>query len=357
MLRPAKSALMLAAALAAAPAAAASSLKAVTLNVAASARGRLEQRLAAISAALRDDGDDVAALQEAPGPAAVGRMALASGLTHSAYFDGGWPPGAGLAILSRYPIAQTRTLTYTCRPSPWKLYRRQALANKGALMARVRTPRGPLDVYDTRLIGDSGSARYLTLRLTQIFELSQFVARHSRSRPFLILGDLNMEADAPAYRVLIDLLGLQDACVRDGEDECGLASDEEGPRLDHALLPDGPRAARAEAAFAEPIPGTNLPYSEREGVAAMLSPAAMRLRLGPDPRRKLEALMRVESAIDQMEAQLRLRRARASWIPIYGFAALLRYDRQLAQLSAVRDRVETERIAWLSGRPSAELHG
>lgn len=317
----------------------------------------LSARLPAIAAHVKQAGYDVVALQELWRDEDARALADAAGLAYRARVPRSVLLGTGLAILSRYPIEATRERHFTCSPSIFRLTQGEAFARKGVLMARVETPRGALDVYDLHLVSDYPGSRYFTLRLTQVFEAAQAVERWSRGRPFVILGDLNASPSDPEYRAFIDLLGLQDACLSPGgDDDCGVTDDEDDKRIDGVFLPQGRRrAARARAVLTEPIPGTNLRYSDHEGVAAELGPAVLRRRLDPDRSRRLDALMHIEAAVERMEQELSDRRADRSWIPLYGLIIDWRYARQIAQLDAVRERVETARVLAVEGRDPSSL--
>lgn len=309
------------------------------------------RRMDAIAAEIKSGGYDVVALQEAWFDRDAQRVARAAGLPYLTRLPSPLPMGTGLAVLSRWPVADAKQVHFTSRPGALRPLTGEGVARKGALLARIRTPKGALDVWDVHLIADYPGLRYYTLRLTQVFELAEAVAAESRRRPFVLMGDLNAARDKPEYRVLVDLLGLEDACVRDGGDEC--EPEEEGgkPRIDHVLLPASAHpAARARLAFAEPIPGTNMRYSDHDAVAATAQWSVLRLRMDYDKRRRLEALALVESAIDRLIGELRERRARFSWVPVVGFAVERRCDRQLRQLEAVKVRVQTARALTVEGR-------
>lgn len=338
--------------------AAAAALHVLTLNAAGIpfVHPGLGARLSAIGEHIRASAYDVVALQELWRDKDAARLADAAGLPYRARVDGGLRVGTGLSILSRYPIETTREARFTCSPSLFRLMEGEALASKGVLMARIKTPRGSLDVYDLHLVADYPDSRYFTIRLTQAFEAAQAVERWSKDRAFIVLGDLNASPTDPEYRAFVDLLGLDDACLGGhGDDSCGATNDEDKKRLDQVFVPQGlARAARARSVLAEPIPGTNLRYSDHEGVAADLSPAVLGRRLDFDRRRRLDALMHIEAAIGRMQGELGCRRAARSWIPVYGLVIDWRYERQIQRLEAVRARVETARALTLEGRAAPD---
>lgn len=305
-------------------------------------------RMPAIAARIKAGDYDVVGLQEVWRDRDAQALAQAAGLAYSARFFHRLAVGTGLAILSRYPILETHEIHFSCTPSIFRVTQGEALAGKGALMARVKTPKGDLDVYDVHFVSDYPDSRYFTLRLTQVFELSEAMERWSAGRPVLLLGDLNAGPADPEYRILVDLLGLDDACLDRGTDHCGITDAEDNKRLDHVLLPQGThRIAAAQAFLTEAIPGTTLRYSDHDGVAAVIGEALLRRRLAPEARPRLEALMRVETAVARMVGEMYDREHARSWIPLYGFVLSWRYDRQIARLQSVRGRVESARILTL----------
>ncbi len=290
---------------------------------------------------------DVVAMQEAWRDGDAAELSKASGLPYYARFERGLDVGTGLAILSRWPIVEMSRTRFTCRPSALRVYDGEPLAEKGAVRARVKTPAGVLDVYDTHLIAQYKIARYRTLRLTQIFELSEFIAETSTATPFVLAGDLNAASGEEEYGILRDLLGLDDACVKDGKDACGATIEEDwsgAQRIDHILVPKGAKTQAAVVVF-PPLPGGE-PLSDHRGVGARIFLGTLK-RPAPDAERRLAALGKIDAALESMTALMLARERARSWIPVYGLLITTRYDQQLEQLYALRQRVETARIKTL----------
>lgn len=335
--------------------AAAAALHLLTFNVAGIPfiHPGASRRMPAIAEEIKAGGFDVVALQEAWFERDARAVAGGAGLPHYARVSSPLDGGTGLSTLSRWPITLVKQIHFTGRPNALRPMTGEGIARKGALLARVATPRGELDVWNVHLIADyrKRGLRYYTMRLTQVFELAEAVAEHSRGRPFVLAGDLNAGLSDVEYRALTDLLGLEDACVRDGGDEC-LDEDENRRRIDHILYPASTKdLARGRLALSEPIPGTNVRFSDHDGVAADLDWGVLRLRLDLDARRRLEALARVEAAAGRMSAELASRRARLSWLPVAGWFIERRCSKQIAQLESVRARVAAARIRAAQGRP------
>lgn len=302
------------------------------------------RRVDAIARELAHGDFDLIALQEAWRDKDSRQLWKSSGLSDYARYLRDVALGTGLATLSRFPIIEKQQLRFTCRPSALRLYQGESVANKGVLMTKVKTPQGELDVYNTHLISDYPDTPYRTLRLTQIFDLTEMVRELSAERPFVILGDLNTGPGDSEYEIMRDLLGLQDVCRKKKEELC--RDPDRSSRIDHILLPAGRLKSSPLPVFTEPIAGTTPPlrYSDHRGISASLGWELLALRQKPEARYRLQALEDIEAAIDKMlETMARRRRAR-SWIPIYGFFMAARYDLQLRQLTSVRERVSSQRL-------------
>lgn len=333
-------ALLLGAGLSAAPA----ELQVLSYNVAGLpiVHPRAPERLAAAAERLRESEFGVIALQEVWLERHARILTSGAAYPHSSRLPTRGI-GSGLLTLSRWPILEQEALIFTCRPSALRAGQGESIAHKGALWTRIATPHGPLDVYNTHLISNYPNAMYTTVRLTQIFELAEFVLERSAGRPYAILADLNSAPGERGYEALRALLGLADPCFGKKED-CG-PSGSDPRRVDHVLLPAAAaRGARGRLAFTERVPGLGIPYSDHVGVAAALPAAAARVSGAPDPAVRAAALGRIEAAVAGMMEQMIERKARLSWIPVYGALLAARYDHQLAQLNSIRARVETARL-------------
>ncbi|MBI3553861.1 MAG: endonuclease/exonuclease/phosphatase family protein [Elusimicrobia bacterium] len=336
------------------PAGAARLLKALTYNVNGIpvVTSHWPQKRDAIGRRLREGGYDLVALQEAWRDQDALALAQASGLPYFTRYHRNLSMGTGLVILSRFPILETHEREFTCRPSALRWLTGESVANKGGLMVRVATPRGPLDVYTAHPVAAYADARYETLRWTQLYELAEMVSDLSKDRPFVLLGDLNTAPGEPAYGLLRDLLGLEDACLEKGKDVCGVTNAADGARIDHVLGPRGPgRFARAKTALQGFLPGTSVPYSDHLAVEADVDPRLLGRRLHPAAKERLAALAALETRIDAMLADMYRREGARSWLPIYGFLIMTRYEHQRRQLGAILGRVESARIRLLQGRP------
>jgi sphingomyelin phosphodiesterase 2 len=311
----------------------------------------MSRRTDAIAGEIRKQDYDIVALQEVWRDAEAREIAEKAGLRYYVRVPRAVSIGTGLAILSRYPILEAHEEIFTCRPPALRVREGEGIAHKGVLMGRVSTPWGELDVYDTHLVADYPKTRYLTLRLAQIAELAEAVERGSRARPLVVLGDLNAAPDDPEYRVLVDLLGLDDACRSGGQDVCGNTDEEVRRRIDHILMPEGRGViSSAWRVFRGSIAKMKLRYSDHDGLAATFDARALlNRRSEPNLKRRQESLMHIDSAIGRMLEAMGRRLDHWILIPAYGLAARMRYQNQRERLEFVREKAETARILSLEG--------
>ena len=340
-----RAALLLAAALTA-PAPASAAFKVLSFNVAGVpvTHGNIARRFKTIAEGLVRSDYDLVGIQEAWFDKDALILSNGAGFPHYVRFPRtGNYLGTGLALLSRFPVEKSAQIIFTTRPSFFRIYNGEFVANKGALWARVDTPRGPLDVYDTHLVADYPSINYPTLRLTQIFELTEFILLHSPDSPFVLMGDINSGPGMPGYRLLMALLGLQDVCADDPQ---ACLSQGRKTRIDHVFLPQGPTTKKAKLDFFGPISGSTPPlmYSDHDGVAVEIGWEALRLRLSPDPSQRAAALEEVERAIAEKISEFTRLRSRYSWIPLLGLLQTLRFDSDIDRLVFLKEKVVTARM-------------
>ncbi|MBI5246919.1 MAG: endonuclease/exonuclease/phosphatase family protein [Elusimicrobia bacterium] len=341
---------LIAAVLLAASAAAAepARVRVLTMNAAAIpvVHGYVAPRLDALAAGIKEGGFDVAGLQEVWFDSDSRRLERGAGLPHVARSRRGFPLSAGLTILSRWPIVESEERAFSVlRPSWFRISNGEPAANKGVLRARVATPWGELDVYDSHLLSNYGRPDYEALRLTELFELAEFVRERSAGRAFVVLADLNAGRGKADFDLFMDLLGARDACREREKELCGDVK-RKGARIDFILMPSGGPSPAARAVFDGVVPGLQaIPYSDHSGYAADLLPAHFRL-LGPAPdaRRRAAALEALDARLTRMIERLNAKTSSLSWVPVYGSLAHARYDRQIVRLSAIRERAATAAI-------------
>lgn len=164
--------------------------------------GDWRSRQAAIARTLEQLRADIVGLQEA-WTGQVEELARALGLhcvRHAAPTATHWqrrrPDSADIdvcnAVLSRWPIVDVQTI---------ELSEPAAAAGRTALLARIDTPQGPVELCCTQLSSSvqDGSA----IRSRQVHRLSRWLAtRAEASTPQIIVGDLDAEPDADEMRRL-----------------------------------------------------------------------------------------------------------------------------------------------------------
>ena len=97
----------------------------------------------------------------------------------------------GLSLLSRYPILSHKTIEYEACHGRWSDCR----ARRGALIATIDAPVGPLDVVVTHLDAGGATGDHLArhAQLAQLHEALRSRGFASGERPLILLGDLNID--------------------------------------------------------------------------------------------------------------------------------------------------------------------
>lgn len=106
--------------------------------------------------------------------------------------------GSGLVIFSRHPIEHSFYRKFTLNGAPDRFWHGDFYSGKGVGGVRVRIADIPVDVYTTHLHAeyDKKAQNYLAHRLTQCYEMVQFVEGTSRKDHVVILtGDLNTQPE------------------------------------------------------------------------------------------------------------------------------------------------------------------
>jgi sphingomyelin phosphodiesterase 2 len=172
-------------------------------------------RMRAIGRALGEVNADVVGLQEAfyaKDRRLLVEAARQAGLIYSHYFHSGLM-GSGLLTFSRYPIVETGFLRFKLNGRPQDIVRVDYYAGKGVGRVRVRTPGGPLDVYNVHLIAPYlqwGPDRFAAHRVAQALEVGRYISKESEATPAILVGDLNCYPDDATYRALLAAGGLSE---------------------------------------------------------------------------------------------------------------------------------------------------
>lgn len=162
---------------------------------------------------------DIIGLQEAwlPRDRAVIAGCLARSGVRYAHYDRSGLFGSGLFLLSRYPIIAANFHRFSLGGMPEKISADgEYLSGKGIAFARIQSPFGLLDVYNTQLIAQykpDEKDEYQAYRAVALFEAAQFINATSAGNPVIALGDFNIQPDQFEYQLLAGLAGLGDGCA------------------------------------------------------------------------------------------------------------------------------------------------
>lgn len=200
--------------------------------------GPWQKRAAAIEAVLQAADADVIALQEVWGDAHENYGKILAEKLGFHYFHAKCMTmngvGFGNAILSRWPITLTKTITLSGTAETGE--------TRNALYAQIDGPRGPIDFFCTHL-----NWRYEQshIRQVQVREVAEFVKLNTAGKmPPILCGDFNAEPMSEEIRMLTGLttaaakgLVFHDAWVVAGKAE-GLTWDNRNPFVAAEFEPD-----------------------------------------------------------------------------------------------------------------------
>ena len=143
------------------------------------------------------------------------KSALEQRYPHAKFFLSG-AFGSGLAILSRWPILETRTHPYSLNGLPIHVHHGDWFVGKACGAVTIDHPQlGLLDVWNTHFVaagGETGPESRRSHRITQAYELATN-ARNSalRGRHVICAGDLNSTPPSLSIALLRDIGGLHDS--------------------------------------------------------------------------------------------------------------------------------------------------
>ncbi|KAM0287667.1 hypothetical protein ACHAQH_000196 [Verticillium albo-atrum] len=175
------------------------------------------QRIAEIAhrLAIADPAPDIVALQECfvHDDYLTIRRATRKVLPHGKFYFAG-PFGAGLAILSRWPIDEAATLPYPLNGRPTAFWRGDWYVGKGVACAILRygpQPGQRIHVFNTHTHAPYNET-YTTHRLAQSWYLASLLRRASATGELVIaLGDFNMRPTSLQHRILTARAPVRDA--------------------------------------------------------------------------------------------------------------------------------------------------
>ncbi|MFI7541944.1 endonuclease/exonuclease/phosphatase family protein [Actinoplanes sp. NPDC049599] len=241
-------------------------------------RGDVRRRLHALGALLRQSEYDIVCLQEVAFRRHADLLRRAAGRYGHHAWSGAVLLRGGLVLLSRWPVRGARFTRYP-RLGP---VRAEYLMRKGAQLAVVETPDGPLVVANTHLTANhdndwSPRNRYTPIARAELGHLAAALAAADPALPAVVVGDLNVPRDSVALAGFLATTGLTDVLAGDPEPTFRpTARWPDPPAFDHVLVrpaPGRPLPARAWPVFpdAVPLPGGRTGYlSDHYGVAAAL---------------------------------------------------------------------------------------
>jgi endonuclease/exonuclease/phosphatase family metal-dependent hydrolase len=244
-------------------------------------RSDVRPRLHALGAVLRRSDHDLVCLQEVllRGHAALLRR-LAGQYRHHAW-SGAVLLHGGLVLLSRWPIRAARFVQYP-RTGP---SRPEYLMRKGAQLAVVETPGGPLSVVNTHLSANRDGDWSEANRYTAVAraELRHLAGELDPALPTVVAGDFNLPRGSAPLTSFLARTGFSDVLAGDTEPTYRPTPRwPDPPALDHVLVRPAPqRALSAQARVVlrdrVTLAGTRQGYlSDHYGVEAVLALGGLR---------------------------------------------------------------------------------
>lgn len=185
----------------------------------------------------------------------------------------------GLLLLSRWPVRRYRFARFPMAgPARTELFMR-----KGAQLAVLDTPAGPLVVVNTHLSANrdddwSAGNRYTGVIRGELEHLARLVAGFAPGLPAVVAGDFNVPRDSPLFTRFAAAAGLRDVLAGDTSTTFRPTPRwPSPPALDQVLVraaPDRPLTARARVVLRDAVrvaDGRELFLSDHYGIEADLS--------------------------------------------------------------------------------------
>ncbi len=161
------------------------------------------------------------------------RAILIEALSHSrlkyhTYYPSG-VAGSGLLISSAWPIREAYFLRYSVSGPASRVWEGDFWGGKGVALARVESPAGMLDIYNTHAQAGYGRPEYRIVRQQQMEELATFVnASRTGTAPAFLVGDMNCRIDQEDYETAVNTATLARAMSIDsGIDHIFAVQDEQ----------------------------------------------------------------------------------------------------------------------------------
>ncbi|VDD92119.1 unnamed protein product [Enterobius vermicularis] len=172
-------------------------------------------RIKKLIEALLKDNYDIVALQEIWGEKDYCQISTAvkGSYPYSFYFHSGFT-GSGVCVFTRFRIVSTIMHRYSLNGFAHHIHRGDWFGGKVVGMVELEAEKYRINFYTTHLHAEYNRENdlYLPHRLSQAFELSQFVKHTSCGADVVILtGDFNLEPEDLGYRVIVNNAQLKDA--------------------------------------------------------------------------------------------------------------------------------------------------
>ncbi|CAO1619641.1 unnamed protein product [Sympodiomycopsis kandeliae] len=267
---------------------------------------------------------------------------------HKFFLSGAF--GSGLVILSRYPIVDTFTQPYILNGLPIHVGHGDWFVGKGAGCASIDIGGGTIvDVWNTHTVaagGEDGPEKARAHRICQAWQLSKMIQNSAdKSRHVIALGDFNSTPPSLSISLLRHLAGLEDAFlathpslpphatslphghtndVHRSVTDLGVTCDSplnswtrgkkldpralagNGKRLDYIFYrgpstttADKLRATSCNVCFTDPIPGTDISYTDHFGLESVFSLDSGHNKQFSSPTDAIETLSRSRTALEQ----------------------------------------------------------
>lgn len=208
-------------------------------------------------------------------------------LPYAHYFYSG-VIGAGLLILSKFPIVSSLFHTWTVNGYCHRIQHADWFGGKGVGMCRIRVGELYIHVYNAHLHAEYNIKKddYKTHRAIQAFDTAQFIESTRWDAAIQILaGDLNTKPRDISYKLLLQTSQMKDTCHLESvtTNECNhnsytpkkvLTKNPSGFRIDHIFVrsSDSIKTSILEYKLPLPdrVPGKKFSYSDHEAVQVRL---------------------------------------------------------------------------------------
>ncbi|XP_050393103.1 putative neutral sphingomyelinase [Patella vulgata] len=247
------------------------------------------QRMLAIGNLLSNGEYDILFLQEVWSNSDYKLLSdkLGSSLPYSHYFHSG-AIGSGLCIFSKFPIVETLFHRFQINGFPHKIQHGDWFGGKGVGLCKIQVEDFDINLYISHLHAEYSRTNdvYLSHRISQSFELSQFIKHTSQNCHVTIFGgDLNLQTDDLGYKIITSTALLADAWItkKSTKTEKGFTCDRkenyftsatdypDGQRIDYLLYRynNGYNVSVEECnVLYHQVPGQCYPISDHEPVVA-----------------------------------------------------------------------------------------